>query len=213
MIAVSKGRTIQELSALYRLGVRDFAENRALELERKTGLDSASDIRCHFIGNVQSNQCQRIGRCADVVHSLDRPNTASVLATAIGLRQNTLSGFLQVNIAGHATRNGIRCESWERNTSQLHNVLDVARDLLNSTDLRLHGLMMMTPMGLSPRDQHRLFARTRELLCMVREVEPRMGPSLSMGMSDDFEIAIAEGATHVRLGRILFEREHKPADR
>jgi pyridoxal phosphate enzyme (YggS family) len=204
LIAVSKGRTITDIQALHAHGQRDFAENRAAELQTKAEADVLRDSRWHFIGNVQSGQCRRISRYAHQVHSLDRPTTARLLGSAADLHRETLDGFLQVNMTGQDHRNGVRADVWETYPPQLDGVLSAGREIVGSPGIALRGLMTMAPPGLTNTQLHFLFARTRELLGRVRKAEPGIGTDLSMGMSDDFEIAIAEGATHIRLGRILF---------
>jgi pyridoxal phosphate enzyme (YggS family) len=204
LIAVTKGRPVAEISALHEQGVRDFAENRAPELQGKAETAGLEQARWHFIGNVQSGQCRRISRYARYVHSLDRLSSARLLGAAASVHQQPISGFLQVNMTGLEHRNGLRADIWDTDRQQFLDVVTMARQVRSVAGIQLRGLMTMAPTGLTNARLHGLFSRTRQLLDHVREAEPEVGGDLSMGMSDDFDIAIAEGATHVRLGRILF---------
>lgn len=188
LVAVTKMVPLEKALLLAELGVDDFGENRLpdalerLEPLRKLGL------RSHFIGHLQTNKVPRVVGFFDVIHSID----TSRLVDAVALRAQALGKvqeiFLQVNVSGEKSKGGVEPEG-------LGLLLEKARSLAY---LRVLGLMTMAPDG-APE------GRLREVFGGLRKLAASEGLSgLSMGMSSDFEIAVEEGATHVRVGGALF---------
>jgi PLP dependent protein len=188
LVAVTKGRPPEEILELYNLGIRDFGENRVLEALPKIN-SLPKGIRWHFIGHLQSNKVnEAVGKFA-LIHSVDSPKLLEKIsnrARELGVVQNVL---LEVNISGEGTKFGLA-------PSEVKHLLEKARTLPN---VRVSGLMAMAPYRAKEEEARRIFGSLRELAHSLGLAE------LSMGMSDDFELAVKEGATIMRIGRALFE--------
>jgi pyridoxal phosphate enzyme (YggS family) len=195
LIAVTKTVTAAEVIELYRLGIRDFGENRIAEgLVRKNTLAS-SDARWHMIGHLQRNKAAvaLTGGFA-CVHSVESEKLLDILDREAGRMGKRLEVFLEVNISGEISKYGIPPDI----TGKL------ARSAAEKLNLDLRGLMTMAPLTDDPEKARPVF---RELARLRKDTETESGiplPHLSMGMSGDFEVAIEEGATLVRVGTALF---------
>lgn len=193
LVAVSKTKPPEAVREAYLAGQRAFGENYAQELAAKAeALADLPDIEWHFIGHLQTNKAKVVARCAHVVHAVD----SAVLATELGKRaakerESPIGALVEVNIAGEAQKAGAT-------PSELAEVLAALRE---QPALALRGLMTMPPAG--DLDASR---RTFETLRLLRQLHggPAVLPELSMGMSEDLEVAIACGATYVRVGRAIF---------
>jgi uncharacterized pyridoxal phosphate-containing UPF0001 family protein len=150
-------------------------------------------------------ECAVVAASADVVHSVYREDSADLLSSGLKATNRQLEVFLQVNLARESGKGGVECSHWEEDQTQGAALLALTRHVVTLPGLAVAGLMTIAPAGLPQNDLRTLFARTRALLATARAQESRLGASLSMGMSSDFEVAIEEGATHVRLGSILFD--------
>lgn len=186
VVVVSKGRTIAQIEELYLAGHRDFGENRAQELAEKAAALS-DDIRWHFVGPLQSNKVRIVRPTAHLLHSLDRPSLATAWAKGPGRPPPAL---VQVDIGREPQKGGVDPDT----------VVDTIRSFL-AQGLDLRGLMAIPPLGADARP---FFGQMRAIRREVMESWPTMD-QLSMGMTDDFEVAIAEGATVIRPGRAIFE--------
>lgn len=178
LIVVTKSVPAELIPRLAELEVRDIGENRPVEaLERIGGL---SGFRRHMIGHLQTNKIGKALAWADVVHSVDRPS----LLAALAKQPRKVPVFVQVNVSGEASKGGYGPEDVEGAVAEARRSLEVL------------GLMTMAPEGVDARPHFR----------RLRELAARVGlPGLSMGMSQDFEAGIEEGATHVRVGTAIFE--------
>jgi hypothetical protein len=188
LVIVSKGQPIEGIKTLYDLGERDFGENRAQELAAKVG-QLPADIKWHFVGPLQSNKARIIRPIVTLLHSLDRVNLAPSWIKGPGLAPPAL---LQVNIGHEEQKHGV-------------DPADAARVLTELLDLGVdvRGLMAIPPAVDTAEAARPYFARLRDLGALLAEPLGRI-PDLSMGMTDDFEVAIEEGATFVRVGRAIF---------
>jgi PLP dependent protein len=199
IIAVTKGHPASAVSAAVAAGLRDCGENRVQELESKIdelGRDAAT---WHLIGHLQRNKVRKAVPLFDVVHSIDSVRLAGELSAEAERNGTNVRGFVQVNASGEEAKSGI----------------DIAEDVAPGVDavgeicalpgLRIEGVMTMAPFVADEQVLRSTFARTRKLfeLC-VAQVTNFHAEHVSMGMSNDFEIAIEEGSTMVRLGTILF---------
>ena len=187
LIAVTKGFGPDAVLAAIAAGVGDIGENRVQEAQAKRNAlpDIPPGVRWHMIGHLQTNKVGSVAGLFDTIHSVDSIR----LAEAISRRApRPMPAFLEVNVAGEATKSGL-------SLAELPSA-HAAIAILPNIDLR--GLMTVAPIAASPEDIRPVFRRLAEeaRLLGLRE--------LSMGMSDDFEVAVEEGATHVRLGRALF---------
>lgn len=183
LIAVSKTYPAEAVLAAYDLGLRHFGESRLQEALPKQ-VEMPLDIVWHFIGPLQSNKAKRAAQNFSVIHSL----CSKAQLEEIEKSGSTVEGLLQINLGREQQKFGIFPET-----------LDAAMiDVLNSTHVRFRGLMTIGPRVENPEDARPIFRRLAEL---GREVGADW---LSMGMSGDFDVAIQEGATHVRVGSALF---------
>ena len=179
---------VRELSAL---GVRNFGESRHQEASLKTAELADIEATWHFVGQVQSKKARQVRRYADVIHSVDRESLVHAwTAPADGAdAERPIGVFLQINLTDDPARGGV-----------LPTGLEALADQVASVDgLHLLGVMAVAPLDEEPR---RAFARVRELSEKLRLSHPAAA-ALSMGMSGDFADAIAEGATHLRIGTAI----------
>jgi pyridoxal phosphate enzyme (YggS family) len=192
LVAVSKYQPMEALVALHALGQRDFGENYVQDLVSKADEMEArgcKDVRWHFIGHLQTNKARALVERVSVVHSVDSARTGEALAKRWTEAGNAapLPIFLQVNIDREASKAGMDPSMAE----------SVARDLASQKAISIEGLMCIPAPGPS-RDA---FARLKNL---GESLGGLTRGRLSMGMSQDYEEAILEGATHVRVGTLLF---------
>lgn len=196
LVAVTKMVDSQVNRQLFQLGVRHFGENRPQGFKQKFAEleDLRDEIQWHFIGNLQSRQVKEIINDVDYLHSLNRLS----LAKEIQKRAvDPVKCFLQVNVSGEDSKSGFQPEE----------VMDVIEELKNFDKIILVGMMTMAPIDSSDEELHTYFSRLREVQESVSNLNICQAPSheLSMGMSQDYQIAIEEGATFIRVGRALFE--------
>lgn len=210
LVAVTKTWPAATLREAYAAGMRHFGENRTHELEAKRPqLDDLSDIVWHFIGHLQSRQSQTVADYADVFHAADRLKIAKRLANQLAENGRSLTTMLEVNVSGEGSKSGFDCAKWESDGRQRETIQAAAATIARLEGLHLRGLMTMAPWQAPEAEIRTVFQRTRELREWLQTAVPGLQlPWLSMGMTDDFELAIAEGATHVRVGRALFGERH-----
>jgi hypothetical protein len=181
LIVVTKTFPASDVQILYDLGVRDFGENRDQEASVKS-LELPDDCRWHFQGQIQSNKLKSIAEWADVLHSIDDIAHARKLNSLVAEKDI----FVQVSLDNLPNRGGV-----------LPNLLpDFLEEVSALANLNLRGLMAVAPLGEEPA---RAFSRLKELSDQVVRVHPK-AHEISAGMSNDFEAAIAQGATHIRIG-------------
>jgi pyridoxal phosphate enzyme (YggS family) len=192
LIAVSKTKPAADIREAYAAGQRDFGENYAQELSEKSEeLRGLVDLRWHFIGHLQTNKARFVARAAHVVHTIDGPSLASELAKRVVKEgRQKLPVLVEVNVGGEPQKHGVTAAA----------LGDVLAAVDREPALLLRGLMTMPPNDLEAA------RRVFEALASLRDSHggaTRL-PELSMGMSDDLEIAIACGATLVRVGTAIF---------
>lgn len=192
LIAVSKTKPAAAIREAYASGQRDFGENYAQELVQKAEeLADLAELRWHFIGHLQSNKARFIAKVAHVVHTVDGPSLARELGKRVAKEgRERLPVLVEVNVGGEAQKHG----------SSAGDLLDVLAAVEAEPGLRLRGLMTVPP---NDREGAR---RAFEALSSLRSLHGGRArlPELSMGMSDDLEIAVACGATLVRVGTAIF---------
>lgn len=200
LVAVTKTVSAEGVRLALAAGQRDFGENRAQEALAKIP-EVGEGARWHFIGHLQKNKARHVVGRFERIHSVDGPDLARELdrrAEAAGVRQRVL---VQVNLSGEETKSG---------TSEA-GALSLVEAVAAAPSLDLRGLMTIPPPVDRPAENRPFFAALRELR---DRCEARVGiplPELSMGMTDDFEVAVEEGATWVRVGRAIFG-ERPPLD-
>lgn len=193
LVAVSKTWPIAAVASAAALGVEDFGENYVQELRGKA--DERPDLRWHYVGTLQSGTAHHVADLAAWVHGLGRGGAAIRLSERATSRGRRLPVLIQVDFTGG--RNGVAPED----------LSDFAREVASLDGLVLSGLMTLPPMPKAPEDCRPYFRRLREMRDTLNRTFPQV-VELSMGMSLDYEVAVEEGATMVRVGTALFgERE------
>jgi PLP dependent protein len=194
-IAVTKGVSAERVREAYDAGIRDFAENKLQEaLPKQVALQDLTDARWHFIGHLQANKARKALENFPWIHSIDSLKLAlrlDRLAEELGV---TPKVFLQVKVVPDPDKFG-----WS--ASELTGDLD---SLQGCKHLKIQGLMTILPLGLSEPEKRAAFEKTRDLAQDIENCSELVLPHLSMGMSEDYRLAIEAGATFVRLGTILF---------
>jgi PLP dependent protein len=197
VVAVTKGHPADAVRAAAAAGLRDVGENRVQELDAKrTELDGTGiPVTWHLIGHLQRNKARRAVQLFDRIHSIDSLRLAQELSTEAGRAGITVRGLVQVNVSGEASKGGFDAD---RAVAEIAQVAALPA-------LECEGIMTMAPLTDDEGVVRSVFAGARALLerC-VRENIAMNGAELSMGMSGDFEIAVEEGSTMLRLGTILF---------
>ena len=196
LIAVSKTFSSDHVRVLADAGQVDFAENKVQEGLQKMDRTAGLPLRWHLVGHLQSNKARKAAARFDTIHSVDTVELAGKLDQAAAAAGRTIELLAQVDLAGEPTKHGAR-------EDELLAIFDAARAFRGA---RLKGLMLLPPAVDDPeeaRDYFRALNSVREHL-MTRGVDLAMLSELSMGMSHDFEIAVEEGATLVRVGTAIF---------
>lgn len=197
LIAVSKTQPAARLAELADLGQRDFGESYVQEALPKCDALAARDLVWHFIGPIQSNKTRPIAARFDWVHSVDRLKIAERLSAQRPVDSPPLNVCLEVNLSAEASKGGVAPADLPA----------LAQQVAVLPRLRLRGLMAIPAPSDDPATQRAAFRRLRELLGQLRAAGLALD-TLSMGMSADLEAAIAEGATHLRIGTALFGERH-----
>ena len=193
LLAVSKAQPLDMLRALAALGVRDFGESYLNEAVGKLEALAAPPLTWHFVGRVQANKTRIIAERFQWVHGLDRLHIAERLSAQRPFHAPPLQVCIQVNLAEEASKGGVAPAELD----------ELARAVAALPRLRLRGLMCLPPAESDPARQRAWFARLRALRDTLNARGGQLD-TLSMGMSADFESAILEGATVVRIGSALF---------
>ena len=196
LIAVTKTFPAEDVRRLAALGVSDVAENRDQEAKPKHDAAAVPGLRWHFVGQLQRNKARSVVRYADVVHSVDRPELVTALASAAGRnRDRPLDVLLQVSLDPAA----LDQPAGQRGGVAPGELEALAASVAGEPALRLRGLMAVAPLGADP---DRAFATLHDLAAVVRGSYPEAS-WISAGMSSDLESAIRHAATHVRVGTAL----------
>ncbi|MBN1135476.1 MAG: YggS family pyridoxal phosphate-dependent enzyme [Anaerolineae bacterium] len=204
LVAVSKGQPISTIHAAYDLGLRHLGENRADEAALKTG-DLPTDITWHMIGHVQSRQARQVASLFDTVHSVDSAKLARRLSRFCGEQGKRLPILLEINVSGEASKYGFAADQWPGDDVQRETLLAAIQEIATLPDIEIQGLMAMAPIVADAEQARPVFARLRRMRDELAAIFPQVTwRHLSMGMTDDFEAAIEEGATLVRVGRAIF---------
>jgi len=189
ILAVSKGQDLKKIEDAYKnFGHKLFGENYAQEALEKQKKLAAKDIDWHFIGHLQTNKVKSVIGAFDLIHSVDRLDVIKEINKRAEQNNGSQKVLIEVNIAGENSKSGIAPE-------KLFDLIDQAKAF---SRVKIEGLMCMPPLGGKEKQTRKYFADTRELAQKLNL------KTLSMGTSEDFEWAVAEGATILRLGTILF---------
>lgn len=194
LVAVSKTVDVDQVDQAALLGIQDFGENRVPELLRKQ--QAFPELRWHMIGRLQTNKVKDLIGKTVLIHSLDRWSLARELNRRAQLAQTTVDALVQVNIAGEEQKGGLAPEDVESFLSSLGEL----------PALRIKGLMTMAPEASNAEEVRPVFREMKELKLKLlkRQYDYVDLKYLSMGMSQDFEVAVEEGSNMVRIGSAIF---------
>ncbi|RME47965.1 MAG: YggS family pyridoxal phosphate-dependent enzyme [Caldilineae bacterium] len=212
LVGVTKTRPVAAMLEAYRAGLRHFGENRVEEMAEKTppflsATDPADPPVMHMIGHLQSRKVAAALQHAQLIHSVDTLKLAQRI-DRLARRDGhpPVPVLLECNISGEATKAGFRLAGWEKDSDVREAFLRDVAAMLNLSHLRVQGLMTMAPIVADPEETRPIFRSLRCLLTLCAERFPQADwQHLSMGMTDDFEVAVEEGATFVRVGRAIFD--------
>jgi len=194
LLGASKYANAQKIREAYQCGVRTFGESRAQDFLKKFEELKDLPIDWHFIGNLQTNKVKYIIDKVSLIHSLDRPSLAEEIqkrAERLGKVQDVL---IEVNVGKEETKGGVYEEDLEK----------LFEYCLSLKNLRVLGLMAIPPYKENPEEVRPYFVKLRKLKEKLEDLYKIKLPHLSMGMSGDFEVAVEEGATIVRIGSAIF---------
>ena len=190
LVCVSKTIDAETISEAYSLGEKVFGENRPQELRDK--LDKVAGANWHLIGHLQSNKVKYVVGKAALIHSVDSLNIASAINEQAGKLKVVQDILLEVNISGEESKYGLTTEE----------IPNIIKEIGMLSNIRFKGFMTMAPLGAPESEIRSIFKKAKELFDSHKKDGATI---LSMGMSNDFEIAIEEGATLVRVGRAIFK--------
>ncbi|MDQ4045387.1 MAG: YggS family pyridoxal phosphate-dependent enzyme [Chloroflexota bacterium] len=195
LIGVSKTVGRDAVDAAYAAGLRHFGENRVQDALAKFADDRPADLTLHLIGSVQTNKALQVVGNFDLIHSIDRVSLAEALQERAARQELVQPVLIQVNVAREEQKHGCAPEELE----------SLIEKVLGLSNLRLRGLMTMAPFVATLEAARPVFVGLRELRDRMRTRFPEADlDELSMGMTNDFEVAVEEGATLVRVGRAIF---------
>lgn len=208
LIAVSKTHGLDMVEAAYAAGQRHFGENRVYEAADKIEEARAAlppEVTWHMVGHIQSRKSSDAAALFSWIHSVDRLKIARHLSKDAVELERTLDGLIEVNVSGEESKYGFDLSRWPDDDAQTETFFETVEKMLELPALKLHGLMTMAPYVEDPETVRPVFRRLREVWDALRERFPgHAWPHLSMGMSGDFEVAVEEGATMVRVGTAIF---------
>ena len=191
LIVVSKNHPASLVAELVQLGQRAFGENRDQEASKKAEelKNSGFDVQWHFVGQLQSNKVKSVLEYASVIHSIDRPSLVAELSKQLSKQNKKIDGFIELNLTYDLGRGGVAPQD----------LLTLAEQVLAVEQINLLGVMAVAGLGKDPAEE---FERAVGLSQQLQTLAPQ-ATKLSMGMSEDFEVAIRLGATHIRVGSAI----------
>jgi PLP dependent protein len=192
LVGITKTWPVDVCKAALDAGLADLGENRAQEFRDKTTVLGPA-ARWHFVGHLQTNKVRHVVGSAVLIHSVDGFGLAEAISRRAAAADVVQDVLIEVNIAGEATKHGVAPET----------VIPLARDISGLPGVRVRGLMTMPPLSDDPETTRRYFKELAELGQRAADVVPG-ATELSMGMTRDFEVAVEEGATIVRVGEAIF---------
>ena len=200
LIAVSKTKPVPMLQEIYDLGVRDFGENKVQELTDKEP-QLPTDLRWHMIGHLQRNKVKQVIDKAVLIHSVDSVRLAKANEAEAAKKDIIVQILLEVNVAEEDSKFGLK----------LDEVIPAVEEIATMPHVRIKGLMTIAPFVENPEENRTVFAQLQKLSVDIAEknIDNVSVDILSMGMTNDYQVAIEEGATMIRVGTGIFgEREY-----
>ncbi len=209
LVAVTKTFPATVIRDAYEAGARHFGENRVRE-----GVGKINTLQpyltdpeptWHMIGHIQSRKAKLVVGHYDYVHSIDRLKIAHRLSRYVQEEKRTIPVLLECNVSGEGSKYGFDLHGWEQDEQKRERFFEAVKQILDLPGLSIEGLMTMPPFLDDPEDVRPFFASLRGLRDALRaHFSDHSWPHLSMGMTNDFEVAVEEGATIVRVGRAIF---------
>jgi PLP dependent protein len=207
LLAVSKTHPPEALLEAAAAGLQHFGENRVEEGEWKIPEVNAAvsaPLTWHMIGHVQSRKAKNVTPLFQVVHSIDSLKLADKFSRLMAEQGGTLDVLLEMNVSGEVSKEGFAASNWGEDSGVREPLWQEIGQIFELPGLRVRGLMTMAPIVPQPEDARPVFASLFALRNALAESFGVPLPDLSMGMSDDYEVAIEEGSTIVRVGRAIF---------
>ena len=204
LMGVSKTFSVERIREAYAAGLRVFGENRVQEFTAKAdALHDLRDAEWHLIGHLQTNKAAKATELFDAVDSVDSVRMAEKLNASAESAGKTLSILIEINVGGEQAKSGVTASSNEQGSDELEQIL---RGAPRWGNLKICGLMTVPPYTEDPEGSRDYFHQLRQIRdSIIARDLPQIGSAvLSMGMSHDFEVAIEEGATCVRVGTAIF---------
>ena len=195
LIAVSKTKPLSMIEEAYLAGMREFGENKPQEMRDKAKLMNAP-VHWHMIGTLQSNKIKYVTGAASMIHSVDSVSLANAIEKEASKKDIIMDILLEVNVAKEDTKHGFSVEE----------VLPAIREISVLPHLKIRGFMTVAPYTENAEENRIYFRKMKELLVDInaKNIDNVCMDTLSMGMSSDYEVAIEEGATMVRIGTGIF---------
>ncbi len=202
IVAVSKGRTAEEIREVIQAGITDIGENKVQEAvvkynETTRQRDNEQRIKWHMVGHLQTNKVKEAVRIFDLIQSVDSLHLAQEIDQQAAKINKVQDILIQVNTSGETTKFGLRPNE----------TIEVIKEMVKLKNIKIQGLMTIAPLVDNPEKTRPYFRMLRELRDTINEVRCTKCnvQTLSMGMTDDFTVAIEEGSNMIRLGRAIFE--------
>lgn len=195
LIAVSKTKPAEMVKEIYDAGIREFGENKVQEITTKSAI-LPNDINWHMIGHLQRNKVKQVIDKVSLIHSVDSMRLAEMISSEAVKKNITVSILLEVNIANEETKFGFKKDE----------VIQLFPEIAALPNIFVRGLMTSAPIVDNPEDNRQYFRELHQL-CVdlkAKNIDNTNMDYLSMGMTGDYEVAIEEGATHVRVGTAIF---------
>ncbi len=195
LIAVSKTKPVSDIQKAYAAGIRQFGENKVQELDQKIG-QLPADIQWHLIGHLQRNKVKYIAGRVSLIHSVDSYRLAEEINIHAKKRNIRIPVLLEINAAGEESKFGVRPEE----------AAELVEEILPLDGVKIQGLMTVAPFVSNPEENREIFRAMKQLSVDIagKNYDNVSMDTLSMGMTNDYEIAIEEGATMVRVGTGIF---------
>lgn len=210
LVAVTKMFTVDHIQAAYELGVRHFGENRVHEAAAKIPIVNqwleGKHITWHMVGHLQSRKARDAIQLFDTIHSVDTLKLAQCLDRLCQPEGKVMPILLEANASGEESKYGFALDRWAEDEEQRERFFAIVEEILALPQVEVQGLMTIAPIVADPEEARPCFRRLRRLRdALAERFHGEHWRHLSMGMTDDFEVAIEEGATIVRIGRAIFE--------
>ncbi len=211
LIAVSKLHPPESVLQAIQAGLQHFGENRVEEAETKIPVVNqqvSMPITWHLVGHLQSRKAKDVVSLFEIVHSVDSEKLATKLSNLAAESDRKLELLLEMNVSGEVAKYGFQAANWDKQAEVRDQLWRTLEPLWALPALTVRGLMTMAPIVDKPEETRPVFA---SLTALKSAIEQRFGvnlPDLSMGMTDDYQVAIEEGATMIRIGRAIFGERH-----